>query len=81
MVGKVVIPSSNRLSTRFDTVPDVPIKSFTLRLDAGKNGALGVAANLCSPRAKRATAAIGFKAQNGKFMNVQQRLKVAGCKK
>jgi hypothetical protein len=81
LTGTVVIPESNQLSTVFRAVPDVPFTSFTLRLVAGRNGALGTAANLCSRRSRRATASIRFAAQNGDERNVRQRLKIAGCGK
>jgi uncharacterized repeat protein (TIGR01451 family) len=80
LVGKVgVNPRTNQLTTRFDTIPDVPITRFTLRLVAGANGPLGVVRNLCSASAKRATAAIGFRGQNGALVQVNQRLRVRGC--
>jgi hypothetical protein len=80
LVGKVgVNPRTNQLTTRFDTIPDVPITKFTLRLVAGPNGPLGVVANLCNAKARRATAAIGFRGQNGKLVQVHQRLRVRGC--
>jgi hypothetical protein len=80
LVGKVgVNPRTNQLTTRFDTIPDVAIKKFTLRLLAGPNDPLGTTANLCSAKAKRAVASIGFRGQNGKVLNVRQRLRIRGC--
>jgi hypothetical protein len=80
LVGKVgVNPRTNQLTTRFDTIPDVAIKRFTLRLLAGANDPLGTTTNLCSAKAKRAVASIGFRAQNGKVLNVRQRLRIRGC--
>jgi uncharacterized repeat protein (TIGR01451 family) len=79
LVGTVKIPASNQLGTVFRSVPDVPFSSFTLRLFAGENGPLGTTANLCSRRARRATAAVRYRGQNGHFMNIRQRIKVAGC--
>jgi hypothetical protein len=80
LVGKVgVNPRTNQLTTKFDTIPDVSIRKFVLRLVAGANGPLGTTTNLCSARAKRATASIGFRAQNGKVLNVKQRLRILGC--
>jgi hypothetical protein len=79
VIGKVRIPSNNRLTTTFDTIPDVPITSFTLKLFSGKNGALGVARNLCSRRARRAKAKIVFIGQNGRVLHKSQRLRVRGC--
>ncbi len=81
LVGHVKIPDSNALTTRFETVPDVPIKKFTLSLVAGRKGPLGVAENLCSPESRRQTAGVVFRGQNGKVVSVRQRLKIAGCSK
>jgi hypothetical protein len=79
VTGKISIPGGKRLATRFDTIPDAPITKFTLRLVSGKNGPLGIATNLCSARARNATAAVGFRGQNGKLVKVDQRLHIAGC--
>jgi hypothetical protein len=80
LVGKVgVNPATNRLTTRFDTIPDTPITKFTLRLLSGANDPLGTTTNLCSTRAKRATATIGFRGQNGTRLRVSQPLRVLGC--
>jgi hypothetical protein len=80
LIGKVgVNPQTNQLTTRFDTIPDVAIKKFVLRLVAGANGPLGTTTNLCSAKARRATASIGFRAQNGKVLSVHRRLRVLGC--
>jgi hypothetical protein len=80
LVGKVgVNPHTNQLTTRFDTIPDVAIKRFVLRLVAGANGPLGTTTNLCSARARRATTSIGFRGQNGKLVKVRQRLLIRGC--
>ena len=81
LIGQVKIPHGTLLSTHFNTVPDVPIKKFVLSLVAGKHGPLGAAANLCTARSKRQVAMISFRGQNGKLVNVNQRLKVHGCSK
>jgi hypothetical protein len=79
LVGKVSIPGGTHLATRFDAVPDVPITRFTLRLVSGGNSPLGNLVNLCSARARAARAALGFRGQNGKLVQVHQRLRIAGC--
>lgn len=79
--SKVTIPGSERLSTNFDSVPDVPISKFTLRLVSGRQGPLGTAANLCTKKSRRARASLAFVAQSGKTVYRSQRLSVAGCKK
>lgn len=82
LVGRVTIPGSKRLRTTFDAVPDVPVRSFTLRLfgDA-KNGSVGAAANLCSAKSRKAKAELDYIGQNGKVSQVDQALKVNGCAK
>jgi hypothetical protein len=79
LVGTIRIPGGEQLATSFGTVPDVPIKSFTLRLSAGKDGAIGVAENLCSPKAQRERAQVVFKSQNGRTIRSSQRLHIRGC--
>jgi len=82
LIGRITIPGGKRLATTFDTAPDVPIRSFTLRLLGGPNTAsIGAAANLCSASSKRAKAQVDYIAQNGKVRQVDQALKVGGCAK
>ena len=80
LIGKITIPGSKRLRTTFDMVPDVPVSSFTLRLNGGRKGSIGNAANLCSRRGRRARAELDFIGQNGKVLQVDQRLKIRGCR-
>jgi hypothetical protein len=82
LIGRITIPGSKHLATTFATAPDVPIRSFTLRLLGGRTTAsTGAAANLCSPKSRRATASVDYIAQNGHVLQVNQHLKVAGCAK
>ena len=79
LVGTVKIPHGELLSTRFTTVPDVPIKKFVLSLVSGLKGPLGVATDLCSPTGRRAEAQIEFRGQNGRLVQERKRLQVRGC--
>jgi hypothetical protein len=82
LIGRITIPGSKHLATTFATAPDVPIRSFTLRLLGGRTTAsIGAATNLCSAKARRATAAVDYMAQNGRVLQLNQHLKVAGCAK
>jgi hypothetical protein len=81
LTGKVGIVHQTRLSTRFDTIPDVPITKFTLSLVAGGNGPLGIVTNLCTAKARRATASVGFRGQNGDLLQHSQPMAVRGCPK
>jgi len=80
LIGRVSIPGGKHLATTFDTAPDLPIRSFTLRLLGGKSTAsIGAKTNLCSARSRRAKASVDYIAHNGKVLQVKQALKVAGC--
>lgn len=80
LIGRITIPGSKRLRTTFDSIPDVPVSSFTLALDGGREGSVGNATNLCSRRGKTAKAEIDFIGQNGKVKQLDQRLKIGGCR-
>jgi uncharacterized repeat protein (TIGR01451 family) len=79
LTGKVTVLQSGQLRTRFDTAPDVPIRSFRMSVVDGRNGPLGVVTNLCSAKARRARIAIGLRAHNGKTLHISQLLAVSGC--
>jgi hypothetical protein len=81
LVGKVSVTKSNSLATKFDTIPDVAISKFSLRLVSGTNGPLGVVRSLCAASSKNKTAAISFAGQNGKELQTHQRLRVLGCRR
>jgi len=82
LIGRITIPGGKHLATTFDAAPDVPIKSFTLRLlGDSKNGSVGAATNLCTAKSKKATAALTYIGQNGQVLKVNQRLAIHGCPK
>ncbi len=81
LTGKVTIPGGRRLATKFDTIPDAPITKFTLKLVSGKNGPLGVVSNLCTTKARAATATVGMRGQNGALVQIKPRLRISGCAK
>jgi hypothetical protein len=80
LIGRITIPGSKRLRNTFDTAPDVPVTSFTLKLDGGREGSVGNAANLCSRRGRSARAELDYIGQNGKVVQVDQRLQIKGCR-
>jgi len=80
LIGRITIPGSKHLRTSFNAVPDVPVSSFTLRLNGGRRGSVGNAANLCSRRGRSARAELSFTGQNGKQVDIRQRLTVRGCR-
>ena len=82
LIGRITIPGSKRLATTFATAPDVPVRSFTLKLFGDpRNGSVGAATNLCSKRGRRAKAELDYIAQSGKSRQIAQQLKVKGCGK
>ncbi|MDW5596488.1 hypothetical protein VSS74_19230 [Conexibacter stalactiti] len=81
LVGKVTITRDLRLRTTFDAVPDVPISRFRLALASGpRNGPIGVVRDLCGAEARAATASIAFVGHNGKRVDLDQRLRINGCR-
>jgi hypothetical protein len=82
LVGRITIVDNKLLRTTFDAAPDVPIRSFTLKLLGGPTTAsIGATANLCSSKSRRAKAHVDYIGQNGKVRQTSQALKVAGCGK
>jgi hypothetical protein len=80
LIGTITIVHNALLRTTFATAPDVPIRSFTLRLLGGRNTAsIGAVRNLCSKSSRRAKAQVDYIGQNGKVRQVAQALKVGGC--
>ena len=80
LVGRVTIPRDLTLRTNFDLVPDVPITMFRLDLVAGRNGPVGAVQDLCAARTRRALVArVALRAQSGRLIERDQRIRVAGC--
>jgi hypothetical protein len=79
LAGRITIPKDLTLRTTFETVPDVPITSFQLRLVAGRNGAIVTNRNLCETTTRQQRARLRFRGQNGKLIQTQQRLRINGC--
>jgi hypothetical protein len=59
----VILSKGGKLKTVFRTVPDQPIKKFTLEMNGGKKGLLINTSSLCDKPQK---AQLNIKAQNGK---------------
>ncbi len=80
LTSKVTIPRDLSLQTSFDTIPDVPIRSFRLDLVAGRRGAIGIVRGLCAASTRRAlSSTVSFRAQDGRLQQLGQRMQVAGC--
>jgi hypothetical protein len=78
LVGAIRIPNGTGLGARF-SAPDVPIRSFTLRLFDGARATVAAATNLCSAHGRRARMHVRMRAQNGREVDRMQRLVVRGC--
>jgi hypothetical protein len=82
LIGRITIVRNTFLTNTFDSAPDVPVRSFTLKLFGDpKNGSVGAAANLCSAKSRRQKAQLDLVGHNGKVRHVKQALQVAGCPK
>jgi hypothetical protein len=80
LIGTISIVHNTLLRTTFATAPDVPIRSFTLRLLGGPSTAsIGATRNLCTKSSRKQKAQVDYIAQNGKVHQTNQALKVSGC--
>ena len=59
----MISSKGGKLKTTFRTVPDTPVKKFTLEMNGGKKGLLINTSSLC---AKKQKGQLNIKAQNGK---------------
>jgi hypothetical protein len=82
LTGKVTIPRDLTIKTAFDTIPDVPITAFSLRLVAGRRGPISTIPNMCTTKARRASlATVGYRAQSGRLIQRSTRVTVDACPK
>ena len=78
------IIGGRQVSTTVNGVPDLPVGSFSLGLDGGRNGVLLNKTNLCfedgsSSRFRNLTAAVTFGAHSGATISSSPQLEVVGC--
>jgi len=82
LIGRITIVNSTRLRTTFNAAPDVPIRSFALRLFGDRaNGSVAAATNLCTAAARRQKVELDYIGQNGKVRQTAQALAVGGCRR
>jgi hypothetical protein len=73
----VISSKHGGLKTVFNSVPDVPVKKFILNMQGGKKSLLVNSTNTC---AKKQTAVLNIKGQNGKKVkNNKYRLNISSC--
>lgn len=77
--GIVTVGKRGRISTTFETVPDLPVTSFTLKFHSGRYGALTATKSLC--RAKGLRLPYRFAGQNGARVNARSKIQIKGCAK
>ncbi|MCL2769216.1 MAG: hypothetical protein FWD42_03805 [Solirubrobacterales bacterium] len=75
--GETFISKAGITSSTFNTVPDVPIGSFELKLPAGPDSALTGNGNLCAQKLYMPTT---FTAQNGTTLKQKTTIAVSGCR-
>jgi hypothetical protein len=76
--GETFISKKGITSSTFNTVPDVPVGSFELKLPEGPYSALAANGNLCKQKLAMPTE---FVAQNGARIHQSTKLAVTGCPK
>jgi len=81
LTGKVSLSRRKRLTLSFDALPDAAITTFTLRLGSRGSSPLRIVSDLCAAKSKAATAAVGFRGQDGRGLDVRQALRVDGCRR
>jgi hypothetical protein len=78
LVGTTFISKTGITSTTFNTIPDVPISNFELKLPQGRYSALAANGNLCTSTLKMPTL---FIAQDGAVIKQATPITPTGCPK
>lgn len=61
----------DRLVTTFASIPDQPIRNFTLNIDGGKHGIIAATRNLCTAKAKAAARFVSWSGKKAPTRNVR----------
>jgi hypothetical protein len=76
----IISSTRGRITTRFESVPDVPVGEFVLKMAGGRKGLLVNSTNLCKKSKQRAV--LNLSGQNEKQLTIKKyKLKIAKCKK
>ncbi|MCL2770681.1 MAG: hypothetical protein FWD42_11345, partial [Solirubrobacterales bacterium] len=75
--GETFISKAGITSSSFNTVPDLPVGSFELRLPTGPHSALAANGDLCTEKLAMPTT---FNAQNGAALEEKVPISVQGCR-
>ncbi len=76
LVGHTHISKTGITSTNFESLPDVPISSFSLDLGVGPHSALSAHGNLCTAKLAMPTTLV---AQNGARLTQRTKISAVGC--
>ncbi len=76
LVGHTHISRSGITSASFESLPDVPISSFSLDLSVGPHSALSANGSLCAAKLAMPTTLVG---QNGARITQRTRISAVGC--
>jgi hypothetical protein len=68
--------ANNIITTTFDSLPDVPVSSFTMKLPTGSNSVLAANGNLCASNLVMPTTIV---AQNGVTVAQKTKISVTNC--
>lgn len=77
LVGKVRVAPNGQLITRFEGIPDVPIKEFDLRIDGGRTGLLVATRDLCQSTPKLDAELLSH---TGKTLTFTRRVGIPVCR-
>jgi len=77
LVGRIDTGKGGGIRSSFESVPDAPVSTFTLKMAGGKKGLIVNSTNLCASTNK---AVAEFTGQNNKAHNFRPVVKPSGCK-
>jgi hypothetical protein len=76
LVGHTHVSNKSILTTTFESLPDVPVSNFALKLPIGSNSVLAANGNVCTANLVMPTTIIG---QNGAKITQKTKISVTNC--